>query len=471
MNTFTFIRRLCPQLFRLMFGVALALNLSSCGVSEKGAEKLCESGSRDLQANDPQTAQEAFSKAIDLDSKYAPAYEGRAQVRFALKDFTGAEADCGAAIKLDPHNEQLFLMRGYAEYQLNDLTAASNDFNSSLSLYPKNDSVYLYRGALKLKVRDWDGAVVDFTNAIELNPDNAMAFQALAGAEVMLKEYEKAIKDASSAIDLNSTTAWPAYGLRSHAKSRLKDRAGALADAELLIQSKPAEATGYIERAEIEMLWDDFQSASNDLANASQLDPTNSETIAGRAVLEHKTGQLDAAEADYNRVHILYPEGYITPDIDEGLGQIKESKSQWNQALVVYREGLAFNNPPEELHFYVFVIECRLGQTQAAQKELKAYLKTIPPAKARDWPACTAHFLAGDTGEPEFLAEATTTAKRTTDIPEQICDAYYYAGMVRLLAGDKTGAGERFQKSVDTKEDNNFEYMDSLNELKALKNP
>jgi lipoprotein NlpI len=122
-------------------------------------------------------------------------------------------------------------------------------------------------------------------------------------------------------------------------------------------------------------------------------------------------------------------------------------------------------------YFYVFLIQCRLGETREARKELNTYIQSIPASKSNDWETSIAHFLAGDLDEQEFFSQATTRARRPTDISTQLCEAYYYIGMKHLLAGDKTTARENFQKCLDKKEDNESEYRSARAELNALKNP
>jgi len=84
---------------------------------------------------------------------------------------------------------------------------------------------------------------------------------------------------------------------------------------------------------------------------------------------------------------------------------------------------------------------------------------------------CIAHFLVGDLVETNFLTQAVETAKRPTDQNGQQCEAFYYAGMKRLLAGDKSGAMELLGKCVASGEDNYGEYTSAVVQLRELKKP
>lgn len=139
--------------------------------------------------------------------------------------------------------------------------------------------------------------------------------------------------------------------------------------------------------------------------------------------------------------------------------------------MAYLNQGLAYYPRRDYTRFYIFLTQSRLGQTEQAQMELNAYVHSFPASKMNGWQASIAQFLLGNLDEKEFLSQATTKAKRPTDIQEQICESYYYSGMKHLLTGDKAGAAILFQKCLDTGEDNDIEYKSSRAELRALKNP
>lgn len=458
------------QVLCVLCAVALVI-ASFCVSSHKRAETACQQGISDLESGSPEDAQADFSSAIRLDPKYASAYLGRAGARLGLKDFTNAAADCSTAIELGLTNERAFFIRGTIRLQLQDFNSAISDLDKALSLDSDDEQARFYRAVAQIHTRDWDNSKADFTKAIQLNRYDAKAYQGRALVEMKRKEYENVIIDASNAISFDSTTAAASYCLEAHAKARLKDWAGAFADVDKAIQLKPGDASGYAMRATCEILRDDFSSASNDIQTIIQLSPANSNVFLCRAMLEQKCRQTDAALADYRHFLAQDPNNTEAPELHEALGHLEEDLFQWPQALKQFQEGMAYKSPPDQMRFELFLMECRLGRTPQAKSELNAYIRSIPPSKTNEWTTSIAHFLAGNLNETEFLAQATTTAKRSTDIPGHICDGYYYEGMQHWLAGDKAGALARFQKSVDTHQDNSFEYMSAQDELNALKNP
>jgi lipoprotein NlpI len=73
--------------------------------------------------------------------------------------------------------------------------------------------------------------------------------------------------------------------------------------------------------------------------------------------------------------------------------------------------------------------------------------------------------------ETNFLTQATETAIRPTDEAGQQCESFYYAGMKRLLDGDKTGAIQLLGKCASSGQDNYAEYSSAIVELRKLKKP
>ena len=70
--------------------------------------------------------------------------------------------------------------------------------------------------------------------------------------------------------------------------------------------------------------------------------------------------------------------------------------------------------------------------------------------------------------EKEVLEEAKR-GKDDRQIRGQMCEAYFYLGEERMWKGNRRGAKEYFQKSVDTNVYNFIEYQDSKVILEKMK--
>ena len=78
-------------------------------------------------------------------------------------------------------------------------------------------------------------------------------------------------------------------------------------------------------------------------------------------------------------------------------------------------------------------------------------------ASQPDWNAKIAAFFSGQLSEQDLLTSATSTDSETNRIRH--CQAWCYAGLRRLIDGDKISAIDYFEKSIDTSQDTLMEYL------------
>ena len=75
-----------------------------------------------------------FDKAVQLDPKYAYAYNNRAATKFKLKDYAGSVEDCTEAIKINPNYGYAYSNRGNAKELLRDDSGACEDWKKAVEL-------------------------------------------------------------------------------------------------------------------------------------------------------------------------------------------------------------------------------------------------------------------------------------------------------------------------------------------------
>jgi lipoprotein NlpI len=134
--------------------------------------------------------------------------------------------------------------------------------------------------------------------------------------------------------------------------------------------------------------------------------------------------------------------------------------------LVLFDELAPPGESQDYPHLYTWLVRVRRGQSAEANRELAAYLGSRRNMPAADWISKIGRFLLDQISESDFLGDATSS-----DVEKdraQHCEAWYYAGMKRLLAGDKKTAAEYFNKCLGTQEKNFDEYILAQAELKSL---
>src|SRR5262249_37503489 len=139
----------------------------------------------------------------------------------------------------------------------------------------------------------------------------------------------------------------------------------------------------------------------------------------------------------------------------------------WTDALVDFRRRLELSQQKQDYpRFFIWLIRTRLGEKAAANKELVAYLDKRWNGAPDDWATKVANFLLDKISEADFFAAAASPdAKKERS---QRCEAWFYAGMKRLLNVDKTTAADYFRKCLATEEKDFTEYQFAKAELHAL---
>jgi lipoprotein NlpI len=242
------------------------------------------------------------------------------------------------------------------------------------------------------------------------------------------------------------------------------DLDAALADFNKAVELKPDNATAYDDRGIVKRAKGDLDGALADYNKCIELKPDDTYAYNNRGLLRKARGDLDGALADYNKSIELNPK---FAGAYHSRGCLRYDAQKFPDALIDFRTEDELDASLDYGHFRVWLIRARLGEKEAATKELQAYLDNRKTGKPDDWAAQIARFLAGELAEPEFL-KAAENADRTKEAG-QLCEAWFYAGTKYLIDGDKAKAAEYFDKCVATGESGFYEYRSAAAELKAMK--
>jgi tetratricopeptide (TPR) repeat protein len=117
----------------------------------------------------PQAIQ-LFTRAIEIDPKYAPAYHGRGVAYLNQGERDRAIADFSEAIRLDPTDARALYHRGVAYFRSGDYDRALPDFSEAIRLSPASANGYLARSKVYAKKGNEAQAKADRQKALELDP-------------------------------------------------------------------------------------------------------------------------------------------------------------------------------------------------------------------------------------------------------------------------------------------------------------
>jgi adenylate cyclase len=128
-----------------------------------------------------------FTKAIEIDPEYAPAYAGLADTytefwrNYESTDENLAQADQASleAVKLDPDLAEAHAARGYALGQQRKFDEAREEFETAISLNPKLFEAYYYYGTVAFTQGELEQAAEMLEKASEVAPDDIRGLQLL----------------------------------------------------------------------------------------------------------------------------------------------------------------------------------------------------------------------------------------------------------------------------------------------------
>ncbi len=383
-------------------------------------------------------------------SKEVKSLDHSARAKDDAGDFAGALDDCNRASKLDPKSAESIYLRGCAMIHLKHFDVAINDFIESIKLNPTNDSAYLHRGYAEEQIGDYTNAIVDYGMAIKLNPKNPNDPYGLrANLELRLNDYDGAVADFTKSIEFNPTNAAAYYSRGFTIYFRLHaDLTGAIADLDKAIELDPRNSFYYDLRGILRRSSKNYSGAIGDFTKAIELNPKNGASYDMLALMQNDLSELRPALTNFNKAEEISSEPFIKNRVTLIRIQLGEQKE-------VTDEMRRFTNTSE-------------------YREIKMQSDTRGEPLPFSF-ALIDELLANLISENDFFRSATNSALSQIIQKQDLRMAYYYAGMKRLIAGDKSGAIYFLQKCVDMgqvgyPETGYFEYNSAEMKLNALKN-
>lgn len=355
----------------------------------------------------------------------ADAYN-QGSAKFAKGDRDGALADFSQAIEVDPTYVPAYTMRGMVESMKGDDAAALADFDKAVELDPKGLS-YCNRGAVEMRKGDLDAALADFDKAIELDPKLEAA-----------------------------------YSNRATARKKKNDLDGAIADCNQVLELNPKSAQAYSERGMVYQAEGSLDEAIADFNQALVIDRNSAFVYNGRGMARGEKGDFDGALSDFDQA-IYLASKYADPY--DNRGHLRMATGDLEGALADLRQYADLDaKDGGHAHLYIYLVENVLNQKAAADKELTAYLAEHP----MDWVSKVGEMLVGpvDFNEADFLAAASSPDAKLDQ--GQHGEGWYFAGMKRLLAGNKAAAAADFSQCVAMNQKETAAYLLAGVELKVL---
>ena len=173
-----------------------------------------------------------YTKTIELNEKFAGAYNNRGNIYADMKEYNNALADYNKAIALDPEYVFAYNGRGNVYQDMKEYEKALADYEKAIALNPEYGYAYYNRGNTYHGMKEYEKALADYNKAIELDPQHAYPYRNRGIVYNDLERYEDAIETCTKAIELDPTYK-EAYLTRARAYRAMGEEEKAKADEQM----------------------------------------------------------------------------------------------------------------------------------------------------------------------------------------------------------------------------------------------
>jgi FOG: TPR repeat len=222
-------------------------------------------GSRRVKVRDIKGAIKDYTKAIEINPNFEPAYGNRGNSWMIEGDCKKAINDFNEALRINPENLRnhmvSYLGRGFCLGEQGDKKQALEDLN---------------KAALAAKItRNHDLAISALSEVLELEPTNFSAYWGRGTAYDNSGNYQKAIEDYNLALKYkpNNNTGIDIYGNRGNSRLKLGDVQGAIEDYNQAISIDQKFVSAYRGRGSAYSELGNYKKAIEDYTKAIELDP------------------------------------------------------------------------------------------------------------------------------------------------------------------------------------------------------
>ncbi len=199
----------------IMIGCNIGLSNTALAVPSVRSKSVSKDLCDEYSDNKEKAAQAVEICTDDINSGVYNGWDSKGQNRLATRynnrgiaygnkgDYDRAIADHNKAIELDPRYAKAYNNRG-VDYADKDYEKALADYNKAVELDPKYAMAYLNRGNIfRKKKGDFDRAIAEYNKALEVDTKFALAYYVRGNAYSQKKDTDKAIADYNRAIEID----------------------------------------------------------------------------------------------------------------------------------------------------------------------------------------------------------------------------------------------------------------------------
>ena len=258
---------------------------------------------------DYRNARDAYQKAINRDSAFAPAFLGRARANLGLDPNAEIINDLNEAINLDSNFAEAYIARG-AYLVENNPSAAKTDLETALEITPDSALAYLYLADAQLNLGENDAALESATHANELDMTLVPVYLTLARAYITTGQTALAVSvlQTYTIFRPDEPSVFLQLGTAYNAAGEYEAAVGVLNKA---IDANRRNAEAYFQRGTAYLNLDSPNLAEADFKAAVTYDPFDFDSHLGLARAYFMQGKPGDAyiQAEQNALPLAHSDG------------------------------------------------------------------------------------------------------------------------------------------------------------------
>lgn len=346
--------------------------LTSPSPKSKG-NSLLRKGDIHLRQGRYAEAIEAYDKAIELDPRYAKAWNNKGDALYFLNKLNESVQAFEKAVEINPRYAEAWFNKGTVLDDQGKYDDAIEAYNKAIELKPNYLAAIDSKGFALRNLGKYDAAINEFDKAIEIKPKFADAWNGKGIVLDNMKRYEEAVEAYNKAIAIRPkfALAWNNKGMALANQSNYEEAIQAFDKA---IGLDPKKALAWYNKGDALYALGKYEDAVVAFDKATELNPKEAAIWNNKGFALHKLSKYADALKAYERAIELEPQlanawynkGYALYD----LGNYGESIEAYERAIEfkLDPEGVAMAWNRKGVSLY------KLGKNDDA---IKAYDKAI----------------------------------------------------------------------------------------------
>lgn len=263
-------------------------------------EEWLEKGNQARDEKAYETAIEAYSAVLRIQTYYGLAYYLRAYAQQQVGNISAALADYEQVLTLHPTFAEGYFMRGNLHFDEENYRQAIEDYTQAIH-FEADLASYMNRGSAYHKLGDFGDALADYHRAVQLNPQHEDAYLKRGILYKDIKNYRAALADFNKVLELNPQSLVAFLGC-GDCYDALHDWEGAVGNFNEALRLKPNNAQVYFRCGVIYAEQKYYDKALYHFNKSIEQDPSNIEAYYNRGIVYFSLKRRQEARLEFNSV-------------------------------------------------------------------------------------------------------------------------------------------------------------------------